>query len=55
MKKEKENYQFLIQMLRDFKIDEKKFQIDEDLMICPHCDEQIKQNAIKCKYCKEFI
>ena len=24
MKKEKENYQFLIQMLRDFKIDEKK-------------------------------
>jgi len=35
--------------------DEKKFQIDEDLMICPHCDEQIKKNAIKCKYCKEFI
>ena len=28
---------------------------ENDLMTCPHCDEQIKQNAIKCKFCKEFI
>jgi len=28
---------------------------ENDLMACPHCDEQIKQNALKCKFCKEFI
>ena len=34
---------------------ETEIETDNEVIICPHCDEQIKKNAIKCKYCKEFI